>query len=62
MLADFDLVLSHSCEKKPSSASHSATCKMFALLNRIYTAFSPPVAEKKPGAIKFGVLGAAGIT
>ncbi|KAK9413578.1 putative D-xylose 1-dehydrogenase (NADP(+)) 2 [Seiridium unicorne] len=35
---------------------------MFALLKRIYTAFSPPVAEKSPHAIRFGVLGAAGIT
>ncbi|ROV92921.1 hypothetical protein VSDG_06321 [Cytospora chrysosperma] len=35
---------------------------MFSLLNRVYTSFSPPVAEKKSDAIRFGVLGAAKIT
>lgn len=34
---------------------------MFSLLNRVYTSFSPPVAEKKSDAIRFGVLGAAKI-
>lgn len=34
---------------------------MFTLLNRVFTAFGPPAAEKKEGAIKFGILGAAKI-
>ncbi|KXX75966.1 D-xylose 1-dehydrogenase (NADP(+)) 2 [Madurella mycetomatis] len=34
---------------------------MFTLLNRVITAFGPPVAEKKEGAIRFGILGAAKI-
>ncbi|KAL2067456.1 hypothetical protein VTL71DRAFT_1881 [Oculimacula yallundae] len=34
---------------------------MAALLNRVWTAFVPPVVEKKKDAIRFGVLGAANI-
>lgn len=34
---------------------------MYALLNRIYTAFSPPKSDKTDDVIKFGVLGAANI-
>ncbi|CAJ2508717.1 Uu.00g137430.m01.CDS01 [Anthostomella pinea] len=34
---------------------------MLSLLNRFYTSFSPPMAEKKNNAIKFGILGAAKI-
>jgi hypothetical protein len=32
---------------------------MMALITRVYTAFSPPIAEKKADAIKVGILGAA---
>ncbi|KAI1824154.1 oxidoreductase domain-containing protein [Xylaria intraflava] len=35
---------------------------MLSLLNRVFTSFSPPAAEKKKDAIRFGVLGAAKIT
>jgi len=35
--------------------------KMAALVNRIWSAFSPPQAQKQGGALKFGVLGAANI-
>ncbi|KAF3766650.1 oxidoreductase domain-containing protein [Cryphonectria parasitica EP155] len=35
---------------------------MFSLLKRVYTSFSPPEAEKKKDAIRFGVFGAAKIT
>lgn len=34
---------------------------MISLVNRIYTAFSPPTVEKKSDAIRFGILGAAKI-
>ncbi|EDU47087.1 oxidoreductase domain containing protein [Pyrenophora tritici-repentis] len=34
---------------------------MFTLLNRVFTSFSPPKAEKKDGAIRFGILGASKI-
>lgn len=34
---------------------------MFSLLNRVFISFSPPVAEKKEDAIRFGILGAAKI-
>jgi hypothetical protein len=34
---------------------------MLSLLNRVWTSFSPPVAEKKGDAIRFGILGAAKI-
>nr|BAZ95829.1 oxidereductase, NAD binding domain cpaG [Curvularia pallescens] len=34
---------------------------MFTLLNRVFTSFSPPKAEKKDGAIRFGVFGASKI-
>lgn len=39
----------------------SWTCTMISLLTRIFTSFSPPVAEKKIDAIRFGILGAAEI-
>ena len=35
--------------------------RMISLLNRVWTSFSPPVAEKYKDAIRFGVLGAAKI-
>jgi hypothetical protein len=34
---------------------------MLTLLNRVFTSFDPPKAEKKDGAIRFGILGAAKI-
>ncbi|RYP17996.1 hypothetical protein DL765_004215 [Monosporascus sp. GIB2] len=34
---------------------------MLSLLNRVYTALNPPVAEKKGDALRFGILGAAKI-
>jgi hypothetical protein len=32
---------------------------MISLITRVFTAFSPPVADKKADAIKVGILGAA---
>lgn len=32
---------------------------MGSLLTRVYTAFNPPTVDKEPGAIRFGILGAA---